>query len=56
VLGGAEYTLETGDLFVVPSWVPWSLHAANQFDLFRFSDAPVMERLNFARTFVPSVG
>jgi gentisate 1,2-dioxygenase len=56
VLGDTETALQTGDLFVVPSWVPWSLHAGTQFDLFRFSDAPVMERLNFARTFVPSVG
>ena len=56
VLGDAEYPLEAGDLFVVPSWVPWSLHAGTQFDLFRFSDAPVIERLNFARTFVPRQG
>ena len=49
VLGGVEHKLGTGDLFAVPSWVPWSLHAGTQFDLFRFSDAPVIERLNFAR-------
>lgn len=56
VLGDTEYTPQTGDLFVVPSWVPLSLHAGTQFDLFGFSDAPVMERLNFARTIVPSLG
>jgi len=39
-----------GDMFVVPSWVSWSLQAETQFDLFRFSDAPIMERLHFART------
>jgi gentisate 1,2-dioxygenase len=30
--------------------VAWSLQAENQFDLFRFSDAPIMERLHFNRT------
>lgn len=44
--------LEKGDLFVVPSWVAWSLEAETQFDLFRFSDAPIMERLHFARTHI----
>jgi gentisate 1,2-dioxygenase len=48
-LGGTEHALDIGDLFVIPSWVPWSLQAETQFDLFRFSDAPIMERLHFAR-------
>ena len=52
VLGGVEHKLDIGDLFVVPSWVAWSLQAETQFDLFRFSDAPIMERLHFARTHV----
>jgi gentisate 1,2-dioxygenase len=50
VLGEATHELEKGDMFVIPSWTPWSLHADTQFDLFRFSDAPIMERLNFMRT------
>ncbi|MGO1561597.1 MAG: cupin domain-containing protein [Actinomycetaceae bacterium] len=50
VMNGEEHTVEKGDLFVVPSWVAWSLQAENQFDLFRFSDAPIMERLHFNRT------
>ncbi len=50
VLDGGEHQLEKGDIFVVPSWIQWSLQAESQFDLFRFSDAPVMERLNFARS------
>jgi gentisate 1,2-dioxygenase len=50
VLDGDEHQLEKGDIFVVPSWVQWTLQAESQFDLFRFSDAPVMERLNFARS------
>lgn len=49
VLAGERHLLETGDLFVVPSWVPWSLEAETGFDLFRFSDAPIMERLGFMR-------
>ena len=49
-LDGTETTVETGDMFVVPSWVKWSLHASSEFDLFHFSDAPIMERLNFARS------
>lgn len=48
-LNRQETKLQKGDLFVVPSWVAWSVHAETQFDLFRFSDAPIMERLGFAR-------
>ncbi|PZV38779.1 cupin domain-containing protein [Mesorhizobium kowhaii] len=54
VMGGVTYELEKGDIFVVPSWIPWSLEARTQFDLFRFSDAPIIERLNFNRTLVES--
>jgi gentisate 1,2-dioxygenase len=49
-LAGRQQVLEKGDLFVVPSWVPWAFEAERQFDLFRFSDAPIMERLSFMRT------
>jgi gentisate 1,2-dioxygenase len=50
ILDGKRQPLEKGDLFVVPSWIGWSLEAETQFDLFRFSDAPIMERLSFMRT------
>lgn len=50
VMGGVTHKVEKGDIFVIPSWVPWSLRAETQFDLFRFSDAPIMERLHFDRT------
>ena len=50
-LNGETKNLAKGDLFVVPSWQEWSLQAGNQFDLFRFSDAPIFERLNFNRTY-----
>ncbi|MFD1794924.1 cupin domain-containing protein [Paracoccus aurantiacus] len=53
-MNGETTTLDTGDIFVIPSWVPWSLQAETQFDLFRFSDAPIMERLNFHRTLIES--
>jgi gentisate 1,2-dioxygenase len=52
VMDGTEHQLEIGDMFVVPSWVSWSLQADTQFDLFRFSDAPIMERLHFNRTYI----
>ncbi len=52
VMDGVEHRLDIGDMFVIPSWISWSLQAETQFDLFRFSDAPIMERLNFARTHV----
>lgn len=52
VLAGEETVLDVGDLFVVPSWVSWSLQAETSFDLFRFSDAPIMERLHFDRSHV----
>jgi gentisate 1,2-dioxygenase len=56
VIAGRTHRLEIGDMFVIPSWVPWSLQAETQFDLFRFSDAPIMERLNFMRTHVEGRG
>ena len=51
-LGGRTHALDKGDMFVAPSWTAWSLQAETQFDLFRFSDAPIMERLHFMRTHV----
>jgi gentisate 1,2-dioxygenase len=53
VIGGVvTHKLDIGDIFVIPSWIPWSLQAETQFDLFRFSDAPIMERLHFMRSHV----
>ena len=51
-IAGEETVLNIGDMFVIPSWIEWSLQAETQFDLFRFSDAPIMERLNFNRTMI----
>ena len=41
-------------MIVVPSWTPWSIEAGDdaEFDLFAFSDAPIVERLHFARTYI----
>lgn len=52
VMDGRTTRLDKGDIVVIPSWVAWSLQAETAFDLFRFSDAPIIERLNFQRTLV----
>jgi gentisate 1,2-dioxygenase len=44
-----EWRVEHGDLFVVPSWAPVTLAADTELDLFRFSDAPILERLHADR-------
>ncbi len=57
-VGDAWWTVTRGDLFVVPSWQPFSARSeagagdSGALDLFRFSDAPVFEalKLNRART------
>lgn len=49
-VGDRGWELDRGDLFVVPSWQPWSVAAGDDgLDLFRFGDAPVMERLGLHR-------
>lgn len=52
VLDGIAHRVERGDIFVVPSWIPYSIQAEGQFDLFSFSDAPIIERLGFNRTLI----
>ena len=51
-LGQTSHAVGKGDLIVVPSWVDWSIEAETQFDLFMFSDAPIVERLHFNRTLI----
>ncbi|MEW5812752.1 MAG: cupin domain-containing protein [Actinomycetota bacterium] len=48
----ADRTIEvaSGDLVVVPSWTEWSVEADTDFDLFAFSDAPIVESLHFDRS------
>lgn len=57
-VGDVTWSVSRGDMFVVPSWQPLSIHSAasgsdsdsGALDLFRFSDTPIFERLNLART------
>jgi gentisate 1,2-dioxygenase len=57
-VGDFSWSVTRGDLFVVPSWQPLSIRSeasasdsdSGALDLFRFSDAPIFERLNLART------
>jgi gentisate 1,2-dioxygenase len=56
-VGEKTWTVTRGDLFVVPSWQPFSARSqagaadsdSGTLDLFRFSDAPVFEALRLAR-------
>lgn len=50
-INGNVNTVEKGDLVVVPSWASFSLQAETEFDLFEFGDQPIIERLNFNRTY-----
>jgi gentisate 1,2-dioxygenase len=52
VIDGVEHKLEHGDVFVVPSWAAFELHADDALDLFRFSDAPIFEALHQYREVV----
>ncbi|WP_063837474.1 cupin domain-containing protein, partial [Streptomyces sp. NRRL WC-3549] len=57
-VGDRSWTVTRGDLFVVPSWEPFSAKSeagssdsdSGALDLFRFSDAPVFEALKLNRT------
>ncbi|MGW4425988.1 cupin domain-containing protein [Streptosporangium sp. NPDC004631] len=49
-LNGTEQRITSGDLVAVPSWTRFRVQAETDLDLFTFSDAPVYEALNLART------
>jgi gentisate 1,2-dioxygenase len=57
-VGDRSWTVGRGDMFVVPSWLPFSAQAdalragvgAASLDLFRFSDTPIFEALHTHRT------
>ncbi|MFZ2178958.1 MAG: cupin, partial [Rhodococcus sp. (in: high G+C Gram-positive bacteria)] len=51
-LGDRTQTVGKGDMIVVPSWTQWSIEAETEFDLFAFSDAPIVEALHFNRTHI----
>lgn len=51
-VGEKEWTVQRGDMFVVPSWAPFKAGcdaACKSLDLFRFSDAPILEVLHAHR-------
>ncbi|MCU1411098.1 MAG: cupin [Rhodoglobus sp.] len=56
VMDGLRQVVEKGDLIVLPSWTSWSIEAETGFDLFRFSDAPIFERLSFSRSYAERTG
>ncbi|MFB7629467.1 cupin domain-containing protein [Streptomyces sp. NPDC056149] len=49
-VGQTRWTVERGDLFVVPSWQALTLATEAGLDLFRFTDAPILERLHLHRS------
>lgn len=57
-VGDKSWTVTRGDLFVVPSWEPFSARSeagatdsdSGALDLFRFSDSPVFEAFQLGRT------
>jgi gentisate 1,2-dioxygenase len=59
-VGEASWSVTRGDLFVVPSWQPFSARSeasasdsdSGALDLFRFSDAPIFEALHLQRVHV----
>ncbi|MEV6592652.1 cupin domain-containing protein [Streptomyces acidicola] len=59
-VGDVSWSVQRGDLFVVPSWAPLSMRSeaspsdsdSGALDLFQFSDAPVLTKLNLFRTHV----
>ena len=60
-VGGTTWSVTRGDLFVVPSWQPFSAKSqagstdsdSGALDLFRFSDSPVFEALRLHRVHAP---
>jgi gentisate 1,2-dioxygenase len=53
VIDGRRFRWAAGDIFVTPSWAPVDHEAADDADLFHFSDAPALEALGLARTEKP---
>lgn len=48
-VGEHRWDVERGDLFVVPSWQPLTVETERGLDLFQFSDAPIIEKLDLDR-------
>jgi gentisate 1,2-dioxygenase len=62
-VGDTTWQVSRGDLFVVPSWQPFSVQSqatagnsgSGALDLFRFSDSPVFEALQLNRSHVEGI-
>lgn len=52
MVDATPYAVERGDLVVVPSWSSFQIQADSSLDLFRFTDQPIVERLDLGRTMV----
>ena len=53
-VGDETFELNHGDVVNVPSWKKWHIEAgADGVDLFNFSDFPIFEKLDLARTYTP---
>lgn len=48
-VGEAKLDLEPHDIAVVPGWMPYTLHAADDWVVFSYSDRAAQERLGFFR-------
>lgn len=50
-VGAFSWDVTCGDMFVVPSWLPLTMHAtgSKDLDLFRFCDAPILQALGTHR-------
>lgn len=48
-VGGQAYALGPRDIAVVPGWMPYTLHAADDWAIFSYSDRVAQEKLGFWR-------
>jgi gentisate 1,2-dioxygenase len=48
-VGGQRLDLAAHDVFVVPGWIPYSLHAQDDLVIFSYSDRAAQEKLGFFR-------
>ena len=48
-VGGQSFDIEPHDVAVVPGWMAYTLHAAQRWIVFSYSDRAAQERLGFFR-------
>jgi gentisate 1,2-dioxygenase len=49
IVGEQTYTLQKHDIFVVPNWTWWELHAKDDLVLLSYSDRAALEKLDLWR-------